>query len=92
VVANKTPQPKKPSEVLEELRARKSKGLLRQREVLELIGISRIELWRRYKRGAFPEPVRIGRDLRWKAEEVFRWIDSLPRASKAPGLKVGVSE
>jgi len=75
----------KPSEVLLNLRSKNSKSFLLQREVLELVRLSRVEIYRRYLRGEFPIPRRQGnRTLVWKASEIYAWMDNLPLATKAP--------
>jgi predicted DNA-binding transcriptional regulator AlpA len=80
----------KPSQALEELRSKSPKNFLLQREVLTLVRLSRIEVYRRYNRKEFPIPFRQGnRTLVWKASEVFAWMDSLPRVTVSPKIKFG---
>lgn len=80
----------KPSQALEELRNRNPKSFLLQREVLALVRLSRVEVFRRYKRKEFPIPFRQGnRTLVWKASEVFSWMDGLPRVTASPKIKIG---
>ena len=55
--------------------------IMRLREVLAVLGISRATLWRRVRDGQFPPPVRLGgtgtRTIGWKSSEVERWIEEL---------------
>ena len=58
--------------------------ILRTRDVLALLGISRTTLWRRVQSGDFPAPVRLGgkgsRAVGWRREDVERWMEALPNA------------
>ena len=58
--------------------------LLRVREVLRIVGVSRATLYEMVRRGAFPAPVRISaRAVGWKQSEVQRWLPSRPTATEA---------
>lgn len=53
-----------------------AKMLLREREVLDTLGISRAVLrtWRQQEK--FPQPVRLGaRMIAWRAQDVQEWVD-----------------
>jgi len=50
------------------------KGLLRERQVLELIPISRATLWRWVAGGRFPRPVKLGAITAWPADAVAAFI------------------
>ena len=54
------------------------KPVLRQREVMELTGISRSQITLLRKGGEFPEPThKLGkRLLGWTTSDVLAWIDS----------------
>ena len=57
-------------------------AILREPEVLALIGLSRTSLWRRRQAGDFPAPVRLGgrgsRAVGWRRADVERWLAELP--------------
>jgi excisionase family DNA binding protein len=44
-------------------------------EVATMLGVSERTLWRLLSAGKLPEPVRIGRNTRWRAAEVRDWIE-----------------
>ena len=51
--------------------------LLRQKEVLESVGLSRDSVYKLRKAGDFPAPVTLGKGaLRWKQSEIAAWIAS----------------
>ena len=51
--------------------------LLTQREVCELLGVSRISLWAWRRQGRFPQPVVLGaRMVRWPEPVVAKFLDS----------------
>ncbi|ABC62227.1 AlpA family phage regulatory protein [Citromicrobium bathyomarinum] len=54
--------------------------LLSCQDVMRLTGIrSRATIWRRIKKGTFPNPVDIGSGrIRWRVAEVENWINDLP--------------
>lgn len=54
-------------------------ALLRQPAVSIKTTLSRTEIYRRVKRGEFPQPVRLGRTVAWKCSEIEAWIDAQPR-------------
>ncbi|MCY3584285.1 MAG: AlpA family phage regulatory protein [Acidimicrobiaceae bacterium] len=56
--------------------------LLGRPEVEHRCGIGRSEIYRRLDSGDFPEPVRIGRAVRWRSDDIAAWIDALPRATR----------
>jgi len=45
---------------------------LKLKEIAEVLGVSERHLYRQKAAGNFPQPVRIGRSLRWDAEEVVK--------------------
>lgn len=61
--------------------------LLRLREVLELVGISRSKLYAMVAAGEFPGPVLVGRRaVAWRARDVIAWIEARPTVRLAgPG-------
>lgn len=50
--------------------------LLRAGEVAKIIAVSTRTLWRLVSTGKFPQPVRIGGNTRWRAGDVYRWIQN----------------
>lgn len=44
-------------------------------ELARQMNISERTLWRLLSAGKVPEPVRIGRNTRWRQAEVSRWIE-----------------
>ncbi len=49
--------------------------LLRLAQVMERTALSRSTIYDRMRRGAFPQPVRIGiRCIRWRAADIDEWI------------------
>lgn len=54
------------------------KCLLRLREVLNRVPISRSSWWEGCRTGRFPQPIKIGpRTTVWRAEDIDAFIDSL---------------
>ena len=58
--------------------------ILKQKEVVQLTGLSRVTIWRLEQRGEFPgkialSPNRVG----WLEDEVQDWILSRPRIGNA---------
>ena len=57
--------------------------LMKEREVCELLGISKSTLWRWVAVKRFPAPVRIGpRAVRWRQSEILAWMSSLPTVTE----------
>ncbi|MEL6877267.1 MAG: AlpA family phage regulatory protein [Pseudomonadota bacterium] len=55
-------------------------NLLTCKEVMRLAGIrSRTTIWRRIRRGSFPNPIDIGGGrIRWRSSDIEHWISDLP--------------
>ena len=51
--------------------------LLTNREVCQRLAVSRTQLHHMTRRGEFPEPVRLGRAIRWRESCVDEWIADL---------------
>lgn len=49
--------------------------LIPAEEVALMLGVSERTLWRLLSAGKVPEPLRIGRNTRWRAAEVREWIE-----------------
>lgn len=57
-----------------------SSSILRLKTVRVLTGLSRSTLWRLWRRGEFPQPLKLtARLIGWRAAEVQRWLDSRER-------------
>ena len=51
--------------------------LIRQKEVLTAVGLSRDSVYKLRKAGGFPTPVTLGKGaLRWRLSEIAAWIAS----------------
>jgi prophage regulatory protein len=65
-----------------------SPALLLKPEVLAKTRLSAATLWRQVTAGKFPQPVKIGeRRVAWRADDVDRWMASLPRVKKSASSK-----
>ena len=49
--------------------------LITAEELAKLMQVSERTLWRLLSGHKLPEPVRIGRNTRWRLEEVTEWIE-----------------
>lgn len=49
--------------------------LITTMELAALLRVGRTGLWRIRKDPAFPQPIMIGRRLRWRRADIDRWID-----------------
>lgn len=49
--------------------------LLTAEEVAAMLGVSERTLWRLLSAGKIPQPVRIGRNTRWRVAEIRDWIE-----------------
>ena len=57
-------------------------NLLRLPEVVEITRLSKGSIYRLLGTGDFPQPVRAGvRAVRWRADEIQKWIATRARAS-----------
>ena len=56
--------------------------LLRRREVEQLTGFKRSNIYKLMATGAFPRPVKVGaRAVRWREADVTAWLAELPTAT-----------
>lgn len=54
------------------------RALLRQREVVQLVGFDVSTIYRKIKTGNFPRPVNIGeRSVRWRSDDIREWLAEL---------------
>ncbi len=49
--------------------------LITAEELARMMGVSERTLWRLLSGGKLPQPVRIGRNTRWRLAEVTEWIE-----------------
>ncbi len=68
--------------------------ILRSQDVVTMVGLSRVTIWRRVKDGDFPQPLRLGgpksRAVGWRRSDVERWLDDLtPQGSNTMGSNDG---
>ncbi len=55
--------------------------LLTQKQVTDLIGLSRTTIWRLERVGQFPRRRQVStKAVRWNQSEIFDWIESRPLA------------
>lgn len=55
--------------------------LLKRRDVQQVVPLSRITLYRRVRARTFPQPVKLGGRLYWRASDVQAWLASLTAAA-----------
>lgn len=56
--------------------------ILRRREVERLTLLSKTSIYRQMELGTFPVPLKLGpRAVAWRADEIYEWIASRPRAT-----------
>ncbi len=52
-----------------------TKGLLRAKQILPFIGISKSTLWEWSKNGLFPQPIKLSSTVTvWKASDIHQWL------------------
>lgn len=58
-------------------------SLLTRAEVEEVTGLSRSMIYARMREEppTFPVPLKIGRAVRWRADELIEWMNGLERAT-----------
>ena len=62
------------------------KHIIRLRQVLEQVSLSRATVYKMIRRSEFPKPVQIGqRSVGWLTEEVNTWLESRPHAPPRTG-------
>ena len=55
--------------------------LMTRPEVEARTRLSRSTIYKEMREHRFPEPVKIGRAVRWRSDEIDKWLDNLPRAT-----------
>jgi prophage regulatory protein len=67
------------------------KHIIRLRQVLEQVSLSRATVYKMIRRSEFPQPVQIGqRSVGWLTEEVNTWLESRPHTP--PGTRAAAPE
>jgi prophage regulatory protein len=62
----------------------KGRVILRDPEVRERTKLSRVQRWRRVRRGTFPAPVQLGpNSIGWYEDEIEQWLAARPRVPYA---------
>lgn len=51
--------------------------LLRVNQVLEIVNISRAQLYKLLGKDKFPQPIHIGKTVAWRESDLNNWIKSL---------------
>lgn len=59
--------------------------LLKQTDVCRLLGVSRTTLYALMNSDEALAPLRLGRCLRWRAEDITAYIDNLPKRAANDG-------
>ena len=53
--------------------------IIRHREVLQRVGLSRVTLWGLRQSGQFPKPLLLGKSaIGWREQDIEDWIASRP--------------
>lgn len=52
------------------------------REVATILSISTRSVWRLVSRGDLPQPIRLGRTVRWRSTDIDRWIEDKVNANR----------
>ena len=59
--------------------------ILSRPEIMKLLGVSDVTLWRMTREGRFPKPIRIGtRRIGWPEEIVQAWIEERVEEANSP--------
>ena len=59
--------------------------IIREKERCQKTGLSRVQCWRRIRKGTFPAPVQLGpNSIGWIEDEIDAWLASRPRVNYAP--------
>ena len=53
-----------------------SSRMIDVREVATILKISTRSVWRLVSRGELPQPIRLGRNVRWRCSDIDRWIET----------------
>ena len=59
-------------------------GMMRAKQVLELVPFGRASLWKFAKNGQFPQPIRVtGGITAWRNADVIAWLEAQTAANDA---------
>lgn len=61
--------------------------LLTVRGVAQLLAVSIRQVWRLHEQGLLPKPVRIGGSVRWRQQDLVKWLDARCPATGPDGKK-----
>ena len=50
--------------------------MINDRQLAERLGVCRASIWRLLSAGRLPEPIRLGRNVRWRENEITDWINA----------------
>ena len=54
--------------------------ILKTNEVVKIIGLSKVTIWRMERSGTFPKRINLSdRRVGWIESEIFEWLDSRPK-------------
>ena len=57
--------------------------ILRKKEVLEMVGMCYVSIWKMMARGEFPRSIQISpRAVGWRESEILDWLKSRPRVAE----------
>jgi prophage regulatory protein len=63
----------------------KNRNILRDPDVRARTKLSRVQRWRRVRKGTFPAPVQLGpNSIGWYEDEIEAWLAERPRVPYAP--------
>ena len=67
-------------------------ALLTEKQVARMLGVSlaSVQKWRLQKRG--PVYRKLGSLVRYRAEDVSAWVESVPRGGQAPESQIGLQQ
>lgn len=54
-----------------------STQLLKRTDVEQLIGFKKTFIYKEMSEGRFPQPMKVGRSVRWKQKDIENWMNSL---------------
>jgi len=53
-------------------------AMIRQRDLLRVVGISATSIWRRCAAGTFPKPIKLGeKTTAWRWGDVRKWLEEV---------------
>ena len=61
--------------------------ILKTNEVVKIIGLSKVTIWRMERSGTFPKRINLSdRRVGWVESEILEWIDSRPKGICAESI------